>query len=350
MGRFLFTPVMGHFSDRFGRRTILIIGIFGSSIFAFLRSIAPDYITFITFEFLEAAIGSANYSAVFILIMEWVGTKDRVLLSAIITALYPLGQIYLAVIARAVQNYRYLLRIIYAPGFLIISYIWLAPESILWLIVRGEKERVMAILKQATRVNGTSLSASTEKLLNQKFIEQKSKTTNSNDTSSEAKSTNRSNLRDIFQKKVFLTRFIVCAFLWISNAFLGYGISIMSVKLEGDKYNNFIIVSFAGIVAMFFYYIMLEKCGRRWTLCSSMLITGLSLVISSVLPYSLSQLAVAFFFVGKCFVTVSFSSLYVYTSELWPTDLRHSIVGTCSTMGRIGAMFAPLAPLLVSLI
>src|ERR1700744_3896743 len=91
IGRFVFTPIMGFMSDRFGRRTILIVGVLGSVVFAFIRSVSPNYITFTMFEFLDAGIGSVTYSASFILAMEWIGVKDRILLVTIITATYPLG-------------------------------------------------------------------------------------------------------------------------------------------------------------------------------------------------------------------------------------------------------------------
>lgn len=94
-------------------------------------------------------------------------------------------------------------------------------------------------------------------------------------------------------------------------------------------------------------YYMMEKLGRRWTLFSSLLIGGASIICSKLLPPNLSALSIALFFIGKLFITVAFTGLYIYTSELWPTNMRHSIMGLCSTMGRIGAMGAPFAPLLV---
>lgn len=119
IGRFIFTPVMGHISDRyascvfsleqqwfllltksnaiascrFGRRTVLIIGVLGSSIFATIRSMSSSYSMYLIFEFLDSAIGSATYAAALILGLEWVATKDRVLFGMIITATYPLGQV-----------------------------------------------------------------------------------------------------------------------------------------------------------------------------------------------------------------------------------------------------------------
>lgn len=59
-------------------------------------------------------------------------------------------------------------------------------------------------------------------------------------------------------------------------------------------------------------------------------------------------LKMCMFLIGKFAITVSFTVLYVYTSEFFPTNLRHSLLGTCSMFGRIGSMVAPQTPLLVS--
>lgn len=103
-------PFMGMLSDYFGRRTILMVGVLGSATFGYIRSFASNYMTFIAFEFLDAGIGSVTYSSSFILAMEWANLKHRVLLSCIMTATYPFGQIFLGITARAVKNYRHLLR------------------------------------------------------------------------------------------------------------------------------------------------------------------------------------------------------------------------------------------------
>ncbi len=38
---------------------------------------------------------------------------------------------------------------------------------------------------------------------------------------------------------------------------------------------------------------------------------------------------------------MTFTSIYVYTAELFHTPVRHLAVGTSSTMARIGSMLAP---------
>ena len=43
---------------------------------------------------------------------------------------------------------------------------------------------------------------------------------------------------------------------------------------------------------------------------------------------------------GKLCVDASFISVYVYTAELFPTEVRTSAFGTCATFGRIGSVMA----------
>lgn len=350
IGRFIFTPFMGHLSDRFGRRTVLILGIFGSSTFVLVQSFSLNYAMFITFEFLNAAIGSITYSAAFVLALEWTGVKNRIMLMTLVTATYPLGQMFLGVTAMLTQNFRILLRIISAPGFFIITYIWLAPESIRWLVVNGKHKQVTKILTRAAKMNRMELSQNSLDLISNECTAGSSFDDMNNKGSENKLITTHDSIWKIFQNRVLFIRFLVCAFNWIANAFVSYGISLTSVSLGGDKYVNFILIALAGVPAMAICYFMLEKLGRRWCLSISLLIAGACIISSKLLPPQYTILSIVLFFIGKCFITVSFTSLYVYTSELWPTNLRHSIMSLCSTSGRIGSMLAPLSPLLVGLL
>lgn len=44
---------------------------------------------------------------------------------------------------------------------------------------------------------------------------------------------------------------------------------------------------------------------------------------------------------GKLGSSGAFSTAYVYTAELFPTTIRGTAVGACSTVGRIGSAAAP---------
>lgn len=57
-------------------------------------------------------------------------------------------------------------------------------------------------------------------------------------------------------------------------------------------------------------------------------------------------LKLIFFLLGKFSITVAFTVVYIYTTEMFPTNLRHSLLGCCAMCGRVGSIVAPQTPLL----
>ena len=47
-------------------------------------------------------------------------------------------------------------------------------------------------------------------------------------------------------------------------------------------------------------------------------------------------------FVAKFAATTIFNSIYLSTAELYPTAARNSIIGSCSTIGRVGGVISLL--------
>lgn len=54
-----------------------------------------------------------------------------------------------------------------------------------------------------------------------------------------------------------------------------------------------------------------------------------------------SGLQIGLVLVGKLGSSGAFSTAFVYTAELFPTEIRGSAVGGCSMVGRVGSMAAP---------
>lgn len=61
----------------------------------------------------------------------------------------------------------------------------------------------------------------------------------------------------------------------------------------------------------------------------------------------LTTLRLVLFLLGKFGISMVVTSLYLYTTELYPTQYRHSLLGFSSMVGRIGSITAPLTPVLV---
>lgn len=329
-------------SCSFGRLKVLIVGLTLSCSLSLIKSFATNYYMFLVLEFLDGTFASGTYPTSFILALEWASVHDRVLVSTLILMAYPIGNALTGVIAYYTMNFRALIRAVSIPGLLVISYWWIAPESIRWLLVKKKYKRLTNTLQRAARLNNVKLSQRTLDLASGKYQPE----TTSDENPEANRGTN--SLKEIFTTRCLIIRFIVCAFCWMTNTLVTYGLNLTSVGLKGDIYSNFIIISMAGLPGVFLGHFMLQYMGRRWAICSALIITGASTVISKYLPSDYYILPLILFFTAKVFVSASFNSLYVYTTELWPTNLRHSMMGFCSTIGRFGSTLAPVTPLLVS--
>ena len=59
---------------------------------------------------------------------------------------------------------------------------------------------------------------------------------------------------------------------------------------------------------------------------------------------------IVFSLIGKFFISIVLAIAYSFTAELFPTEIRSSMLGLCSTSGRIGGILAPILADVVSVI
>ena len=73
--------------------------------------------------------------------------------------------------------------------------------------------------------------------------------------------------------------------------------------------------------------------------CIFMSIAGLSLTLTIFVPRNMTPLIIALSMIGKLAIGVSYGTIYIYTTELFPTEIRNAGVGTSSMCARIGNYF-----------
>lgn len=88
----------------------------------------------------------------------------------------------------------------------------------------------------------------------------------------------------------------------------------------------------------------MEKIGRKKTLFLGMIGSGIFCIVSEFVGGDLAKTIT--FVIGKMLITIAFSCLYIYTIEVFPTNLRHRLFSICSVVGRIGSILAPLTPIM----
>lgn len=209
--------------------------------------------------------------------MELVGPKRRVLGSTIICMFYSSGAMLLGLIAWLIPYWRDLLRVLYAPSLLFIVYFWLIQESVRWLISKGQFEKAVEILKKAAKRNGTTLSDKSMESLNLNAENEHGK--------AEAESEKKQNaFMQCLKSKVIMVRLVTCSFWWITCTFTYYGLSINAVSLTGNIYLNFVLVSLVELPAYMTAYLVLDRIGRKSTLCIAFIAGGIACIAFPLLP------------------------------------------------------------------
>ncbi|XP_030253545.1 solute carrier family 22 member 13-like isoform X3 [Sparus aurata] len=89
-----------------------------------------------------------------------------------------------------------------------------------------------------------------------------------------------------------------------------------------------------------------EHIGRKIPQAGFLFFGGVTCFMVLAIPKDLPVVVTIIASLGKYFSTASFSTLYVYTTELYPTILRHNGVGVNAMCSRMGGVFSPLIRLL----
>ncbi|XP_003398210.1 solute carrier family 22 member 21-like isoform X2 [Bombus affinis] len=344
VGQFIGLIFAGYISDKYGRRTILTLTTFLSGISGLIHSFSVNYWMFLAFEFIDATVAAGIYSAGFILGMEMAGVNGRVLASTIICCMFAVGEMLLGLIAMWLRSWRMILRMVYGPALLAILLPVLIPESVRWLLANGKHEKVESIYRRMARINGLQISEEAIGAFKELNMVKTEK------TEQLVQAEKKSPAMQVLNSSVMLTRLLACSFCWLTNTFVYYGLSLNSVAFAGDKYVNFILVAVVEIPAYFLTWFLTDYIGRKATLSSSFLLSGVfCLAIQFVPTGSLSFLRLILYMGGKWCITMSFSTIYIYTAELFPTNLRHSLLGICSMTGRMGSILSPQTPLLAQI-
>lgn len=278
--------------------------------------------------------------AAFVLGVEWVSSKYRVLSCTIISLFYPCGEIFLGLLAMCIPQMRTLLLILYLTGLVVTSYKWLIPESVRWLLVTGRIDRAHAILQKSAKANNKVLSSTSEAIFTQKALESQMIKEQDNKNIS---------LSTIITTRVLAIRLILCSLFWIVTFLVFYGLALNATTIQDDenKYMSFILVIMAELPGNLIMNILLDRIGRKWTLCGSMNLAGLVILSSQLIDQSQIALKRVFLFFAMCFASCAFSTIFVFTAEIWPTSARNTMMCICSSLGRLGSIAAPLTVLLV---
>ena len=243
-----------------------------------------------------------------------------------------IGQLIIAGLAYNYRNHIHLQLICHAPAIILVLLAFIVPESPRWLIAKGYISRARGAIKEVEKISGNSVSKAAMK--------GKPKV-----SGNEVVSAHDQNLtiKDLFSNRILAFRTLGMFWCWMSATMTFYGLIFASTSLAGNPYLNFVLNALMEIPATLIGILVIDYFGRKKVNIAIHLSSGISCLVAGnliVTGDSVWVLRTLFSLIGKFSGTLAIRLVFIYTSELYPTSLRGTAIGCCSTIARVGGIFA----------
>ncbi|XP_053188007.1 solute carrier family 22 member 6 [Scomber japonicus] len=323
--------IYGGLSDRFGRRSVLIWSYLQLGVLGCCSALSPSYSTYCVFRFLSGMAVSGIILNGVSLKVEWIPTKARTLVGTLTSFFFTFGQMILAGLAYWLRDWRKLQVFVCAPHFLFFAYSWWYSESARWLVLRRRSEDALKTLHRVARINGRPemVDKLTLEVL-QSHMKKEMELSQSSFTA-----------YDLLRTRG-MRRISICLIaVWFSTSFAYYGLAMDLQKFGVSIYLMQIIFGAVDFPAKLLALGMLSYLGRRVSQAVCLFLSALIIFANIFVPTDMQTLRTTLACLGKGFTSASFTTVYLYTGELYPTIIRQTGMGLVSTMARIGSMAAP---------
>ncbi|XP_066942799.1 organic cation transporter protein-like isoform X2 [Macrobrachium rosenbergii] len=332
--------ISGYMGDRLGRILTFTIGIVGMASFGVTAALVSSLPGLNFTRFMSAVMATAVFQTSFILATEFVGPKMRVTCGVLPQYFFAFGEILLGLVSWGIKEWRMIQLLISGPVSCFVFYWFFIPESPRWLLAKGRHRKAVAVLEKIAKKN--------KKTIPQEFLEVSEEADDDSDMMDSLTDARKVSMLDVIRRPILCIRMFSMFYIWIVITLVYYALSMNAVAL-GESNNpsapfvDFILTSLVEIPGYSLSWLCMSWFGRRWTMIMSLILAGISCGGAGFCAeYGEDYIIIPFLF-GKCFITCTFSTVYMFTMEMFPTRVRSTILGLCSTFARVGAMLAPFS-------
>ncbi|KAJ3693481.1 hypothetical protein LUZ60_008961 [Juncus effusus] len=377
----------GIVSDTYGRRQGFLFTAIVTSFSGLLSAFAPNYYALISVRFV-VGVGLGGGPVLWSWFLEFVPAPNRGTWMVVFSTFWTLGTILEASLAWLIMprlGWRWLLALSSLPSFILLLFYNHTPESPRYLCMKGRTEAATQILQKIATQNNTTLPAGT--LISDSHIQLSEnpqiqsleiQDSDSGDleipdsqsgdletlqlVNPEGKESTKSEsggVITLLTPKLIRSTFLLWM-VFLGNAFAYYGIVLLTSELNnGNKnceakkevnsehlmnddglYKNVFISSFAEIPGLIISALIVDKMGRKMSMS---LMLFISCIFLAPLIFSESEIITDISLFGaRICISASFTIVYIYAPEIYPTSVRATGIGVASSVGRIGGIICPL--------
>ncbi|XP_048216695.1 solute carrier family 22 member 12 [Perognathus longimembris pacificus] len=328
--------VCGPVSDRFGRRKVLTWNYLQVAVSGTVVAFVPTFSLYCLFRFLVAFGLAGIMMNTTTLVMEWTSARFRIVTMTFNFMGFSLGQVLTGAVAYGVRTWPALQLLISVPFFICFLYSWWLPESARWLLITGKPDRGLRELQRVAAING-------KKTVQDTLSMEALRSAMREELSADHTAVRLSALLCAPALRLRIWASMLC---WFAFGFSFYGVAL---DLQSLGSNMFLLqgligaMDFLGKVATL---LLMNYLGRRTIQVSSLVLAGLCMLANTQVPQVMGALRSALALLGLGALGSTFTSINIFSGELFPTVLRMRAVGLCQMAARAGAFLGPVVRML----
>ncbi|XP_077314853.1 solute carrier family 22 member 20-like [Lithobates pipiens] len=336
VGVLLGGAIFGGLSDKFGRRTILIWSYMQMSVAGTLVAFLPNFPCYVFFRLISGMTFSSVLLNTLCLMLEWMPVKGRTLAGTFIGYVFTSGQMVLAGLAYAIRDWRWLQFCVTAPFYFFFVYSWFLQESGRWLILNGKTDQALTNLRRVARMNG-KLEEGLKMTKDEMIAEMQHEISSRKSSHS---------ILDLVRTPG-MRRITGCLMMvWFSTSFAYYGLAMDLQKFGISVYLVQFCFGAIDVPAKFVAALIMSYVGRRVAQSTFLILAGAMIIINIFVPIDMRVLRTALAALGKGFCASAFMCAYLYSGELFPTEIRQTGMGFSDVNARVGSVVAPVIHLI----
>lgn len=137
---------------RFGRKKPLLLGVVMQVCMGIGAAYARDYWTFTILRFFVGMSVGGTMVTGFVIVMEFVGTQYRDVISALYQVPFNLGHMLLPVFGYFIRDFSTFQLAVSVPSVILLAYFYLIPETPRWLIAVKRTDEAISTLERIAKV------------------------------------------------------------------------------------------------------------------------------------------------------------------------------------------------------
>ncbi|XP_026757345.2 carcinine transporter [Galleria mellonella] len=322
----------GLLNDRIGRKKSFFVCLTTLEIGSILTAFANKYWIWVLARIIVGLTIPAIYQIPFIISLELAGPNYRSFVTVMTCVFYTLGLILLSGISYLLRDWRSLALATSVPFLFYYLYWFVLPESPRWLLMKERLEEANSVLNNIAKVNEKVLPEEFTTKLQKLVLEQKEKG---------FKETKNISVFALCRTPNMRLKTCLITLNWCASEMVYVGLSYYGPAMGNNQYMSFFLSSAVEIPSYIVCWVLMDRVGRRWPLCLSMILSGIFCIVTVLLPQDALMETLILYLISKCFISASFLIIYPYAGELYPTELRGIGIGTSAYIGGLGLIIIP---------